>query len=412
MNAIWRVRLFFAAFAWAACVLPQCFGEAKVAEAGGDVSWDSPRMRDIRKDWDALGALGSASKDSSARATNLVGELLRRRLCDDDLRRLAATCGSLPARSEDRSDFDNCLLAFIVKVFVHSGDWDRLTKLLSTRCPRYVAMHEYIEEYLALHGGKGMRPILLLGDAYSKCRDRDVRHELAGAVRRGFAGLGIRAEDDSEYVRKAMQWYENEKGNLAVNSDYCVNASRHEPEFYDNPAGYDTGMLGHQFLFAKKASQASPGPGQGAREAAGGVANQAGAPAWPASASGPAAEKPADKLEGTWQETGIQYNGATEAPSGLRLVVHKGLVEWIPADRRNFQDRSFSLGFLQDPRAIDLLETSWFNMGITISAIYEVHGDRLRICFPDVSEPWLRPTSFAAEEGSCETLRTFKRLKD
>jgi uncharacterized protein (TIGR03067 family) len=386
-------------------------------------------MLELKKDWDALASLVD-TKDNYARAVDLQGELLRRRLSDEDLRRLAASCGSLHASPNYRDQFSNFVLVFIVKVFVHSEDWNNLTKLLSTRCPRYVDMYDYIEFYLARHGSSRMRPVLLLGDAYSGCRDPLVRYEIAGALRRGFAGLGIRAEEDEDFVRKAMRWYGKEKDNLVVNSDYGSNAARHQPDFYFDPAEYDTGLPGHILvrLFQKKASQAPspldrvplPAGGGAGKEAdgfspprpdplvflrpvRGAVAKEVQGDEWPASSNGPAGGGPADGLEGTWQETGHKWNGASENPNGDRFVVHGDTLQWIRGGKQYWEWR-VRLEASRGPRAIDLVRE-----GVTTSAIYEVRGDRLRICFPDDS--WLRPTSFAAEEGSCETLRTFKRIK-
>ena len=42
----------------------------------------------------------------------------------------------------------------------------------------------------------------------------ETRKDLAAAVRRGFAGLGITGQDDAEYVKNAMCWYEKEKDNV------------------------------------------------------------------------------------------------------------------------------------------------------------------------------------------------------
>ena len=210
------VRLLCAAPSCAAFGLSQYFRVAEAGEPGNELAWNSPRMLELKKDWDALASLVE-SKGNYARAVDLQGELLRRRFSDEDLRRLAASCRSLDASADYRDPFSNFVLVFIVKVFVNSEDWNNLTKLLSTRFPRYVGMHDYIESYLARHGSSRMRPILLLGDAYSGCRDPLVRYEIAGAPRRGFAGFGIRAEEDEDFVRKAMRWYGKEKGNLVVN---------------------------------------------------------------------------------------------------------------------------------------------------------------------------------------------------
>ena len=74
--------------------------------------------------------------------------------------------------------------------------------------------------------------MLVLGEAYSKCQIPETRKDLAAAVRRGFAGLGITGQDDAEYVKNAMCWYEKEKDNVIVSYKYTMNPpGTTSPEF-------------------------------------------------------------------------------------------------------------------------------------------------------------------------------------
>ena len=71
-------------------------------------------------------------------------------------------------------------------------------------------------------------PILILGDAYAKCRVPEVRHDIATAVRQAFRAVGIRDKKDSVLVTKAMQWYREHKKDLVPNCDDDDNALNDE----------------------------------------------------------------------------------------------------------------------------------------------------------------------------------------
>ena len=232
-------------------------------------SWDSPRMLKIQKEWESL--LDTANKTPGQEAVEKYGGkneklddmlegILRKHLSKQDLCHLAATCGTLPVRAKDRSEFANAVLAYMERTFIDPGDRDNLVKLLSTRCQLRICGYDDIEFYLALRGRRLKDPILVLGEAFSKCKVPDVRHDIAGAVRRGFVGLGIHGKDDAEFVNNAMQWYEKEKGHLTVNQMYWRNtmglpADTYDlmPELYDkvekSPAAYRI-----ELLFKKKPS--------------------------------------------------------------------------------------------------------------------------------------------------------------
>ena len=76
---------------------------------------------------------------------------------------LATTCGTLPARAKNRSEFANAVLAYMEKTFVDSGDRDNLVKLLSTRCQLRIGGYDDIEFYLAFRGNKLKIPSLFSG---------------------------------------------------------------------------------------------------------------------------------------------------------------------------------------------------------------------------------------------------------
>jgi hypothetical protein len=144
----------------------------------------------------------------------------------------------------------------MARSFIESGDRESLIAMLTTTpCPNRLSGYEDIEFYLAWEGKRMKDPILILGEAYSKCRVPEIRHQLAGAVRRAFADLGIRGKGDADYVKNAMQWYEKEKDHLTVNRKYEHNgmffppeAYEETPELYESPPPH----LKREPLFDKK----------------------------------------------------------------------------------------------------------------------------------------------------------------
>jgi len=239
-------------------VAPGC-GTSRVAPSPEEVSlsWDSPKMREIKAEWETLHETyrkhpekipGDCGKTKYGNLLEMCDSLLRERLSYEELRGLTSSCGTLPIRDADRDPFGNEVLAFMVREFVASGDRDTLVRLLSTRCVRRASSiwRTTLEYYLASEGDRTLRvrlvrlrdPILVLGEAHAKCTIPEVRTEIAFAVRRGFGAMGITGKDDAEFVRNAMQWYEQRKGHVTANWGYlmqhlCVDTFWSGPEEYD-----------------------------------------------------------------------------------------------------------------------------------------------------------------------------------
>jgi hypothetical protein len=202
-------------------------------------SWDSPRLLEVQKEWDSA-PIKTQDKSEYDELRKKRLRILESNLSYHDLRKLTETCETLPVRAKDRSDFVNEVLAYIERTFINSGDRDNLVKLLSTRCQLEVGIYRDIEFYLTYYGKKLKDPILVLGEAFSRCKVPEVRHDLAGAVRRSFVGQLIRGKDDAEYVTNAMQWYEKEKSHLIVNGEYWRNSMFMPSGLYDDkPELYD-----------------------------------------------------------------------------------------------------------------------------------------------------------------------------
>jgi hypothetical protein len=239
------------------------------------VDWNSRKLREIQTEWQSLQAAyekdtwGKPSKSKYSELVAAVDRLFMKRLSKEDLRSLAASSEMVAVLDKDRNHFVTDLLAFMVKAFVGFGDRESLVILLSKRCPSRIAWPEDIEYYLAHRARRLTDPILVLGEAYSRCQVPETRHTLAAAVRRGFAGLGIRGNDDADYVKNAMQWYERQKNELAVNVRYPLNESGgvmlftievygEHPEFYEQPPA---GAVREPLFKKRTASSEGPNPG-------------------------------------------------------------------------------------------------------------------------------------------------------
>jgi hypothetical protein len=206
-------------------------------------SWDSPRLAKIEKQWRSL--RDTAKKMSDRERTAKYGEkyegldealaaIIERNISKDDMRRLVASCDSLGVRAKDRSEFQNAVLSSMVWVLAGTGDRDSLVRLLSTRCPVTVFPRTDIEFVLVMRGERTLKyPILILGEAFGRCKNPIVRRQLADAVRRGFRGYDIAGKDDADFVKNAMKWYEENKDKLTVNGYYFVNADAGGEEAYE-----------------------------------------------------------------------------------------------------------------------------------------------------------------------------------
>jgi len=224
-------------------------GGTATREDGPAIDWDSPRMREIEKEWkardDAYNAAPHGGKVEFEEYRQSVDRLFQERLSLRRLRELTAS-SKIPPVPEEQGTFAYAMLAYMVKAFVESGDRQGLVELLAKRCPSVIEWPEYLEFYVANRSKRLKDPILVLGEPYTKCGIAETRHALAAAVRRGFAGYGIRGKDDAEFVSNAMQWYQKNNKNLAVNNDYIFNVTSNEgaftiesyerhPEYHDNP---------------------------------------------------------------------------------------------------------------------------------------------------------------------------------
>jgi hypothetical protein len=199
------------------------------------VSWDSPRMIAAKQEWDSL-RKNPPPEDGPGSSKNnklieMQQDLLKRTLSSDDMRRLAATCGTLPTNEKDPNAFEINVLQYIVAVSIEAGDRESLVTLLSNRFVEYIGPELTTTRYLLRCPAKALKdPILVLAEAYSRGKDPDVRRQIAQVVRRGFENSGIAAKDDDEFVANAMQWYKKNKSHLTLRSPALLGTSFFEDD--------------------------------------------------------------------------------------------------------------------------------------------------------------------------------------
>lgn len=180
-------------------------------------SWDSPRMLAAKLEWDFLRRnpppeVGGSKND---KLMEMQQSILRKTLSRDDMRRLAATCGTLP-NEKDPNAFEVHVLQFMVGEFIEAGDREGLVTLLSNRFVEFVGPVASTQYYLLHCPTNALKdPILVFGEAYSRSKEPEAQRQIAQSVRRGFEGSGIVAKDDAEFVANAMRWYKENKSHLS-----------------------------------------------------------------------------------------------------------------------------------------------------------------------------------------------------
>jgi RNA polymerase sigma-70 factor (ECF subfamily) len=75
------------------------------------------------------------------------------------------------------------------------------------------------------------------------------------------------------------------------------------------------------------------------------------------------------------------------------------------------RDFTFSIDPKKTPKAIDLTALRGVHKGKVNHGIYQLDGDGLKLCFPDVPGTKVRPVEFKAPAGSQLSLMTLERRK-
>jgi erythromycin esterase len=117
-----------------------------------------------------------------------------------------------------------------------------------------------------------------------------------------------------------------------------------------------------------------------------------------------------DRMQGTWQAVRMNHDGEDQPQQGvfanLRLVV-KDDRRTIRSGETVLAEACYRLNPAANPPTIDLVVTRGAARGQIMLGIYEISGDRLRVCYAMSGRE--RPQDFTPKAGSGHALQEMKR---
>jgi uncharacterized protein (TIGR03067 family) len=123
----------------------------------------------------------------------------------------------------------------------------------------------------------------------------------------------------------------------------------------------------------------------------------------------PAEDKPKDEeaIQGTWNVVSREMVGKKTPDAELKtlkVTIKDGTI--TTDDDKKKEKVTYKLDPSKKPKAIDLTDEEG---KITTLAIYELDGDTLKLCWSEKVDD--RPTKFASDADSAQTVMVFKRVK-
>ena len=129
----------------------------------------------------------------------------------------------------------------------------------------------------------------------------------------------------------------------------------------------------------------------------------------PPAASGDLAKSELDRLQGSWRIESSLWNGVAdpEVVKSVTIVIQGDNFIWLDRDGKRRMD-TIRLMPEQNPRAID-----YWSKGENPASfgIYSLEGDTFTWCSAGGNNK-IRPTSFASERGSRQSLMVLRRKKN
>ena len=129
----------------------------------------------------------------------------------------------------------------------------------------------------------------------------------------------------------------------------------------------------------------------------------------PQARSGEAAKADLDRLQGTWQLVSATQDGkALPAETVKRTtIVFRGDTFRFPgaAEQATSKDGTITVDPAKTPKEMDARSPQ----GEVMRGIYELDGDRYRVCFAPAGQA--RPTAFRSDAGSGRILQSWVRAK-
>lgn len=128
----------------------------------------------------------------------------------------------------------------------------------------------------------------------------------------------------------------------------------------------------------------------------------------PSVAPGDGAKKEEAKIDGTWVATSAELAGKKLPEGGepIKLTLKKGEYE-VKAE--SLDKGTVTYDDKADPKEMDITGVEGPNKGKTFLAIYELSGDKLKICYDLAGKT--RPTEFKTKPKTKLLLVTYERKK-
>ena len=108
------------------------FSVARGRPGGTEMSWDSPQMLKVKTEWESLYKPGAADQDEYGKLLESLDAVLEKHPFPPRRSSISRLLWNACQDREGRSNFENAVLAYSVRVLVKSGDREDLVKTLST----------------------------------------------------------------------------------------------------------------------------------------------------------------------------------------------------------------------------------------------------------------------------------------
>jgi uncharacterized protein (TIGR03067 family) len=124
-----------------------------------------------------------------------------------------------------------------------------------------------------------------------------------------------------------------------------------------------------------------------------------------------AADNPNDtkNIQGIWLPVQAQLSGKPMKEGVLKIISLKLDNGNYEVTAENVDKGTYTMDPAAKPGTLDITGTEGPNIGKKIPAIYELHGDTLRICYNLAGGA--RPTAFQSAGGTQQFLVTYRRKK-
>jgi hypothetical protein len=175
------------------------------------LSWDSPKLTRIGDQWHKQKPpAGTEEKFVLTTRTCQLVDTLKRELSKSELAQVAASCSTMPADEENRSEFAATLPAAIAILCVESGDRDTLVTLFAARYPKQVNLHVDTEAYVVQSGG--VDELLSLAEVrFGKPKGPHFRQDLETAMINGFDSRKVVGKEDVDLLERTVKWCNDPK---------------------------------------------------------------------------------------------------------------------------------------------------------------------------------------------------------